>query len=256
MQVWTVWISKDSTIQYFWNNVILTHCLTNIGIWGVALQWLTSFLHGQGQRVALATVTNLLYIGLPLRLSQKFQLIQNAAACVLTRTPHREHIQPDLCKLYWLLVEYRIRFKILVLNFKSLNSLGAMYLRDHLSPRRVLGTGIKNLLAVPRPQPEWHKPAHQPSPLWPPPGGILCQIIYICALWDILPFRRACKVQMFHHMVEGSNSYLQYGTLLVILHPPPSFLPMRPGIQFWYDFTVCCHLIDKFLMMFLSCSTN
>lgn len=28
---------------------LLTHCLTNVGVCGVALQWLTSFFQGQGQ---------------------------------------------------------------------------------------------------------------------------------------------------------------------------------------------------------------
>lgn len=32
---------------------LLIHCLANVGVCGVALQWLYSFLWGQGQRVAL-----------------------------------------------------------------------------------------------------------------------------------------------------------------------------------------------------------
>lgn len=32
---------------------LLTHCLTNVGIWGILLKWLTSFFKGQGQRVEL-----------------------------------------------------------------------------------------------------------------------------------------------------------------------------------------------------------
>lgn len=35
------------------NHHLLTDCLADWGIWGTALQWLSSFLHGQGQRVAL-----------------------------------------------------------------------------------------------------------------------------------------------------------------------------------------------------------
>ena len=50
------------------------------------------------------------------------QLVQNAAACVLTRTKKREHITPVLASLHWLPVKSRIEFKILLLTFKALNN--------------------------------------------------------------------------------------------------------------------------------------
>lgn len=52
---------------------------------------------------------------------------------MLSRTPNREHSQPVLHNLHWLPVEYLIRFKVLVLAFKALNSLGPTYLQDCLS---------------------------------------------------------------------------------------------------------------------------
>ena len=54
-----------------------------------------------------ATVTsrldfcNSLYAGLPLNLLRKLQLVQNAAARVLTGTGWRAHITPVLSQLHW-----------------------------------------------------------------------------------------------------------------------------------------------------------
>ena len=50
----------------------------------------------------------------------KDQLIQNAAARIVTFTQKTEHITPVLCKLHWLPVQYRIIFKVLLLVFKGL----------------------------------------------------------------------------------------------------------------------------------------
>lgn len=67
------------------------------------------------------------------------RLVQNAVASVFAGTPCVAHIHPTLRQLHWLLVEYRIEFKILVLTFKALNDLEPLYLQDRLSrytPRR------------------------------------------------------------------------------------------------------------------------
>ena len=50
------------------------------------------------------------------------QLVQNAAACVLTKTRKRDHITPILASLHWLPVKSRIEFKILLLIFLPLLS--------------------------------------------------------------------------------------------------------------------------------------
>ena len=54
-------------------------------------------------------------------LNYKLQLIQNAAARVLTDTRKVDHITPVLRSLHWLPVDQRIDFKILLLVFKSLD---------------------------------------------------------------------------------------------------------------------------------------
>ena len=49
------------------------------------------------------------------------QLVQNAAACLLTGTRKRTHITPFLASLHWLLVHFRVHLKIILFSFKSLN---------------------------------------------------------------------------------------------------------------------------------------
>ena len=62
------------------------------------------------------------------------QLIQNAAACILTRTRRFEHISPVLASLHWLPVKFRIDYKILLLTFKALHGLAPSYLNYLLFP--------------------------------------------------------------------------------------------------------------------------
>ena len=81
------------------------------------------------------------------------QLIQNAAARLLTRTKKRDHITPILKSLHWLPVHFRIDFKVLLLVYKSLNGLGPTYIADMLSlytPGRELRSTGTGQLVVPR----------------------------------------------------------------------------------------------------------
>ncbi len=55
------------------------------------------------------------------------QLIQNAAARVLTGTRKRDHISPVLASLHWLPVKSRIEFKVLLLTYKALNGQAPLY---------------------------------------------------------------------------------------------------------------------------------
>ena len=71
---------------------------------------------------------NGLLTGLPKKTIKQLQLIQNAAARVLSRTKRTEHITPVLKSLHWLPVSYRIDFKVLLLVYKSLNGLGPEYI--------------------------------------------------------------------------------------------------------------------------------
>ncbi len=56
-------------------------------------------------------------------LINKLQMVQNAAARVLTRTRKYDHIIPVLSTLHWLLIKHCIDFKILLIIYKVLNGL-------------------------------------------------------------------------------------------------------------------------------------
>ena len=71
---------------------------------------------------------NALLGGCSVRLINKLQLVQNAAARVLTRTRKYEHISPVLSALHWLPIKHRIHFKILLMTYKALNGLAPQYL--------------------------------------------------------------------------------------------------------------------------------
>ncbi|XP_061487326.1 prostacyclin synthase isoform X4 [Rhineura floridana] len=64
---------------------------------------------------------NALYVGLPLKTVRKLQLVQNAAARLLTGTRRSDHITLILDRLHWLPICFRARFKVLVLTYKALH---------------------------------------------------------------------------------------------------------------------------------------
>lgn len=66
---------------------------------------------------------NALYFGVSDASIRRLQVVQNAAARLLTGTKKSEHITPILISLHWLPVHFRIVFKILLFAFKSLNGL-------------------------------------------------------------------------------------------------------------------------------------
>ncbi|XP_055499399.1 uncharacterized protein LOC129701965 [Leucoraja erinacea] len=96
---------------------------------------------------------NALYSGVSRASLARLQLVQNAAARLLTGTRKREHITPILASLHWLPVHFRVHFKILLFVFKSLNGLAPPYLSEllHLyAPTRCLRSADQLLLEVPR----------------------------------------------------------------------------------------------------------
>ena len=96
---------------------------------------------------------NSLLSGCPSRSLRTLQLVQNAAARVLTGTRRRDHITPVLASLHWLPVQQRIDFKILLLTYKALNNQAPSYIKELLTPycpHRPLRSLNSGLLVVPR----------------------------------------------------------------------------------------------------------
>ncbi len=82
---------------------------------------------------------NALLGGCSARLINKLQMVQNAAARVLTRTRKYDHISPVMSTLHWLPIKHCIDFKILLNTYKALNGLALQYLSEllsHYSPPR------------------------------------------------------------------------------------------------------------------------
>ncbi len=96
---------------------------------------------------------NALLGGCPVSSMYKLQIVQNAAARVLTRSRKYDHITPILQSLHWLPIKFRISYKILLFAYKALNDLAPMYLTNLLSrynPTHSLRSQNSGLLVVPR----------------------------------------------------------------------------------------------------------
>jgi hypothetical protein len=96
---------------------------------------------------------NALLFGLPKKLCQKLQHVQNTAARIITRTKRSEHISPILEQLHWLPVNERIKFKIMLTTFKALKGLSPPYIRELISvyhPNRSLRSASEIRLVVPK----------------------------------------------------------------------------------------------------------
>ena len=61
---------------------------------------------------------------------RRLQLVQNSLCRVVTRSSKYSHITPQLKKLHWLPVKYRIQFKIGLITYKILNQGQPVYLRE------------------------------------------------------------------------------------------------------------------------------
>ncbi len=96
---------------------------------------------------------NALLGGCPASSINKLQMVQNAAARVLTRSRKYDYITPILQSLHWLPIKFCISYKILLLAYKALNDLAPAYLTKLLSrynPTRSLRSQNSALLVVPR----------------------------------------------------------------------------------------------------------
>ena len=73
---------------------------------------------------------NSIYNGLPIKSFKKIQLVQNAAAQVITKTSQRDHISPMFRDLHWLPIKKCTDYKMMVLAFNALNKQGPSHIAD------------------------------------------------------------------------------------------------------------------------------
>jgi hypothetical protein len=95
---------------------------------------------------------NSLLTKLPKSQVHKLQLVQNAAARLLTGARYRDHITPIRKELHWLPVSHRIQFKLLMLCFKARTGRTPNYISDqvhHYRPVQHLRSADEELLVVP-----------------------------------------------------------------------------------------------------------
>ena len=98
--------------------------------------------------------SNGLLYGLPKCILSFLQAVQNSASRIVTQERWRDHdpMSRALMELYWLPVDKRIEFKLLLYTYKTLHGLAPGYLCKLVvpyEPRRVLRSAESNLLTVP-----------------------------------------------------------------------------------------------------------
>ena len=89
---------------------------------------------------------NALFVGLPAKLTDKLQKVQNAAARMVTGSRKYDHITPELFKLHWLPVKQRIKFKIILLTYKAMNGLSPEYMKDMIKVKSTSTRSNGNML--------------------------------------------------------------------------------------------------------------
>ena len=77
---------------------------------------------------------NIMYHGLPKKLTKKLQRIQNIAARIQTRTRSYDHVSHILYSLHWLPVRARVKYKLLINTFKEIHGKAPEYVSDLIQP--------------------------------------------------------------------------------------------------------------------------
>ncbi len=97
---------------------------------------------------------NALLYGIHKKLTNKLQLVQNAAARVIDKKQKYDHITETRKKLHWLPMEARSEFKILKLTWQSLNDMAPKYLQSLITLKKPcrhnLRSNNRKLLEVPK----------------------------------------------------------------------------------------------------------
>jgi hypothetical protein len=99
---------------------------------------------------------NSLLLNLPSTQTNRLQLVLNAAARAVTKTPRLHHISPILKSLHWLKINQRIHYKVNSLIHKTLHSGRPSYLRSLLSLNHARSTRSSSLITLARPSNRSH----------------------------------------------------------------------------------------------------
>ena len=94
---------------------------------------------------------NGLLYGVPDKLLDKLQLVQNVAARVVVKASRYDHITPILKTVHWLPIRYRTDYKLMLLPFKALHHIAPCYLTNLLQPyhpTRTLRSSSDSLLTA------------------------------------------------------------------------------------------------------------
>lgn len=94
---------------------------------------------------------NSLLLNLPSTQLNRLQLVLNAAARAVTKTPKLHHITPILKSLHWLKVNHRIQYKIISLTHKTLHSGHPSYLHSLLHLNHSRSTRSSSFVTLDRP---------------------------------------------------------------------------------------------------------
>lgn len=95
---------------------------------------------------------NSLLAGLPACTFKPLQMIQNAAARLVFNLPKTAHVTPLLISLHWLPVAARIKFKALLLAYKTVTKMAPAYLDSLIqvyTPSRPLRSACERRLVLP-----------------------------------------------------------------------------------------------------------
>ncbi len=142
---------------------------------------------------------NAFLAGLPACTIKPLQLIQNAAARVVFNEPKKAHVTPLFISLHWLPIAARIKFKLLMLAYKTTTGTAPIYLNSLVQtyvPSRNLRSANERRLVVPS-----QRGAKSLSRTfsWTVPSGWNDLPISIRAAESLAIFKKHLKTHHFRH---------------------------------------------------------
>ncbi len=139
---------------------------------------------------------NALLAGLPSNTIKPLQMIQNAAARLVFNEPKRTHVTPLFISLHWLPVAARIKFKTLMLAYRTTTGSAPSYFHyyESTSPPEVWDLLVSDALWYHHREAQNHSPEHSHSPfldggiIFPPLSGMLDPCQSSSNNWKLISF--------------------------------------------------------------------